>query len=124
MCDLTNLPLDNDSIYLSHPIVKENRQQVIEIDKLSILKSYRGTAILPQLLFFMGTYALKRHRCYFVALCEPNLFIALKREYHVPVEEIGTPFFYKGDNVIPILIDIKKAETQFKPITKKQNLKA
>lgn len=119
LCDLTNLPLEADSVYLTHPTVKENRNQVVEIDKLSILKTYRGTAILPQLLVFMATYATKRNKRYFVALCEPTLFIALRRMYNVPVEKLGKPFFYKGDNVVPILIDIAQAKNQFKETTRK-----
>lgn len=120
LCDLTKLPLDDDSIYLTHPTVRDNLHQVVEIDKLSILKTYRGNAILPQLLLFMADYAMEHKKRYFVALCEPILYIALRRMYNVPMEKLGDPFFYKGDNVVPILIDIVKGKSQFKDTTRKK----
>lgn len=120
LCDVSNLPLEADSIYLANETVRNNLDQVIEIDKLSILKTYRGTAILSELLVFMADYSVKNGKRYFVALCEPTLYVALKRVYNVPVETLGERFYYKGDDVVPILVDIASAQQQFKPSKKTQ----
>ena len=117
LCDVSKLPLDENSVYLSHETIKQHPEQVIEIDKLSILKEYRGSTILSQLFLFMMKYAEQNDKRYFVALCEPMLYVSIIDLYNVPVEKLGEPFYYKGDYVVPIIVDLVQAKNHFKQKT-------
>lgn len=91
----------------NHPKVISAKGDIAEIDKMALLKSYRGRYI-SELLSSAVYFAEKRKLKYFVSLLEPVFFRALKISFKVPLESIGERVYYKGDYVIPVLFDMEK----------------
>jgi hypothetical protein len=87
----------------------ENKEFIFEIDKLAIRKDARGLQILSCILSFLAHFSQKHEVRYFVALIEPKLFKSIKLFYKLPTEQIGDAFFFEGDTVIPVSIDVSKA---------------
>ncbi|OMF23444.1 hypothetical protein BK133_24450 [Paenibacillus sp. FSL H8-0548] len=80
---------------------------VAEIDKIALLKTYRGRFI-SELLSSAVYSAEKLKMKYFVSLLEPVFMRALRISYQVPLEKIGEKVFYKGDDVVPVLFDMEQ----------------
>ncbi|PLS17838.1 hypothetical protein CVD28_09055 [Bacillus sp. M6-12] len=99
--------IDEEFPFTSFPFIKENFEKTFELDKLSILPAYRGGKVLSEMLSHMVKVSIENDISYFIALIEPKLYLALKRFYKVPIQKLGEAFFYKGDNVVPISIDLK-----------------
>ncbi|PLT32128.1 GNAT family N-acetyltransferase [Bacillus sp. V5-8f] len=104
---LTHSLIDEEFPFTSFAFIKDNIEKTLELDKLSILPSYRGGKVLSEMLTHMIKVAVENDISYFIALIEPKLYLALKRFYKAPIQKLGDVFFYKGDNVVPISIDLK-----------------
>jgi hypothetical protein len=76
---------------------------VIEIDKVAILKEFRGKN-LDRLLSLFVHYTEERNINYCVVLLERVFYKALKNVYKIPLEAVGEKIYYKGDYVIPAII--------------------
>ncbi|WP_141502010.1 hypothetical protein [Paenibacillus luteus] len=79
---------------------------VAEIDKIALLKPYRGkyiSDVLSSAVYIAEKLKLK----YFVSLLEPVFLRALRITYRVPLEKVGERVFYKGDDVVPVLFDME-----------------
>ncbi|MGX9134224.1 hypothetical protein ACWV26_07570 [Rummeliibacillus sp. JY-2-4R] len=88
-------------------IIQNDPGSVIEIDKVAILKQYRGKN-LEQLISLFIQYTEKHHIKYCVVLLERVFFKALKNVYKIPVEAVSEKKYYKGDYVIPSIIYAEK----------------
>ncbi|PGX07765.1 GNAT family N-acetyltransferase [Bacillus sp. AFS033286] len=88
--------------------LKGQLETVMEVDKLSILKEFRGKGMLESILFFLSEYMKEKELMYFITLLEPKLYLALKRFFRLPVEKVGKTFHYKGDDVVPTITDVHK----------------
>lgn len=82
--------------------------KLMEVDKLSILKEERGEGILDEILTTIVMAAEEHQVDYCIALIEPVFYRALRAFYKLPVQKAGKMFFYKGDDVVPMVIDAKK----------------
>ncbi|WP_246944162.1 hypothetical protein [Bacillus pinisoli] len=85
-----------DSIY-------NNQDKVIEIDKVAILKEFRGRnleRLLSLFIYYNELYQIE----YNVVLLERVFYRALKNVYKLPLETVGEQFYYKGDHVIPTVV--------------------
>lgn len=93
-----------------HPCIAADPLKVAEIDKIAILKEFRGSYI-SELLSSLVYFARQRGIHYYVSLLEPVFYRALRITFHVPMVKAGEKSFYKGDYVIPIIIDAKQVYT-------------
>ncbi|RIX60487.1 hypothetical protein D3P08_02710 [Paenibacillus nanensis] len=92
-----------------HPKVVEAGGAVAEIDKIALLRSYRGKGSLLSSILSSAVYcAEKRTLRYFVSLLEPIFLRALKITFKVPLERVGEKVFYKGDDVVPVLFHMEE----------------
>lgn len=80
---------------------------VAEIDKVAVLKEHRGHFI-ADLLSAIAHFGEKNQLRYYVALLEPVFLRALRITFQIPFEKIGNKIFYKGDYVIPVIIDVRE----------------
>ncbi|NIK75927.1 hypothetical protein FHS15_001034 [Paenibacillus castaneae] len=87
-----------------HILAAAEKGLVAEIDKIALLKSYRGS-YLSDLLSSIVFFADQHHYRYFVSLLEPVFYRALRVSFRIPMEKIGNETYYKGDYVIPVLFD-------------------
>lgn len=96
--------------FQSHPSIAQDPSRTAEIDKIAVLKNYRGKPLSD--LLSSAVYCAEKHRLhYFISLLEPVLFRALRISYHVPMEKVGEKTFYKGDYVIPVIFDMENIYT-------------
>jgi hypothetical protein len=80
-----------------------NPRSVIEIDKVAILKQYRGKN-LDRLLSVFVHYSEKHQISHCVVLLERMFYKALRNVYKIPLQAVGEKIYYKGDYVIPAII--------------------
>lgn len=102
--------LSNSSIcetfdFREFPYIEENYNQGVEIDKISIVKEHRGFDVLNVVVSALAHFAEDTGLLFYIALIEPRFYLALRKHYKINVEKLGQPFYYKGDNVIPIFIN-------------------
>lgn len=88
------------------PELVENRRQVAEIDKYAVLPEHRGKYV-DDLAAAAFLVAREHGIRWFVSLLEPKFCRALRILYHPPMTVLGPRTFYKGDDVIPVVIDMK-----------------
>jgi len=88
------------------PELVRNRLQVAEIDKYAILPEHRGKYV-DDLVAAAVLVARKHGIRWFVTLLEPMFCRAIRILYHPPMTQLGPKTFYKGDDVIPVVIDVQ-----------------
>ncbi|MUT67269.1 hypothetical protein [Paenibacillus sp. NEAU-GSW1] len=99
--------IDNIAPFRQHPKVSADPAHVAEIDKIAVIKQYRGHPITD--LLSSAVYCAEKYQFrYFISLLEPVFYRALRITFHVPMEKIGEKTFYKGDYVIPVLFDMER----------------
>ncbi|RRJ63228.1 hypothetical protein EHV15_10080 [Paenibacillus oralis] len=91
--------------FAQHPAIITEPEYTAEVDKVALLKEYRGKN-LNRLLSSIVLFARDHHIRHYVTLLDPILSRALKISFHVPMSKVGTSFFYKGANVIPAIIHV------------------
>ncbi|WP_445491221.1 hypothetical protein [Niallia sp. 03133] len=99
-------PTNNiNTVFPFHQIesIKSNPKAVIEIDKVAILKQFRGKN-LDRLLSVFVHYSEYYDVSYCVVLLERLFYKALKTVYKIPLEPVSNKIYYKGDYVIPAII--------------------
>lgn len=99
--------LNETAPFHEHPDVIAAADEIVEIDKMAILQTYRGRYIsdlLSACVYFAEGEKIK----YFVSLLEPVFLRALKVSFRVPLKKLGDKIFYKGDYVNPVLIDVEQ----------------
>lgn len=94
-----------NTIFPFHEIedLAANPRLVIEIDKVAILKEFRGKN-LDRLLSVFVHYSEKHEISYCVVLLERMFYKALRNVYKIPLNAVGEKVYYKGDYVIPAII--------------------
>ncbi|WP_438347769.1 GNAT family N-acetyltransferase [Paenibacillus sp. FA6] len=110
--------------FATHPKLIQAEGAVAEIDKMAVLKSYRGNFI-ADLLSAAVHYGEKNRLRYYVALLEPVFLRALRITFQVPFEKIGGKVFYKGDHVVPVIIDLEEVcnnKEQYSWLTNSQEM--
>lgn len=80
-------------------------EKVAEVDKVALLPEHRGNNI-SRLLSAMVYYADRHLLDYYVCLLEPVFARALRISFKVPMRKIGGRTPYKGDDVVPTIIDV------------------
>lgn len=90
-----------------HILAAADKGLVAEIDKIALLKSFRGHYI-SDLLSSIVFFADKHDYRYFVSLLEPVFYRALRVSFQIPMEKIGNETYYKGDYVVPVLFDTQQ----------------
>jgi hypothetical protein len=107
-----------DSVFpfYSIDVVKDHPSKIFEIDKVAILKKYRGSNI-SKIFSIIYTYALENRCTHGIMLLEPIFYRALRIFYRIPIKRVTKEkIFYKGDYVVPSIIDfirIKKNISDF-----------
>lgn len=93
--------------FARHPWVVQAKGKVAECDKVALLSQYRGKGLyIHQILTAICESARKYNFQYIVSLLEPVFMKALRKIYKVPMQEVGESFFYKGDEVVPVVMDV------------------
>lgn len=100
------------------PELRGHEHQIYEIDKLSILKDFRSEGVLKEIFLLLAEVSAENNIKYFVALMEPNLYTSLV-EHHFPLKEANERFYYKGDYVVPVLLDVNKALKRLERLLKR-----
>ncbi|RCW42572.1 hypothetical protein [Paenibacillus prosopidis] len=80
---------------------------VAEIDKIALIKPFRGSYI-SDLLSSIIYFAELHHYRYFLSLLEPVFYRALRVSFHIPMEKLSQETYYKGDYVVPVLFDTQQ----------------
>jgi hypothetical protein len=93
--------------FREHPDIAAAPETVAEIDKIALLKPYRGRYVCD-LLSSTICYAEQQGIRYYVALMEPVFLRALRITYKVPYEKLGNKQYYKGDYIIPVLLRVEE----------------
>ena len=93
--------------FWNYPFIRNNLHRVYEVDKLSILKEYRGRGTLNGIFFTMLLHALCNNSKYYVALIDPYLYEAVVQRFKIPIEQLGEKVFYKGEYAIPMVIGVE-----------------
>ncbi|MGP7816055.1 hypothetical protein [Niallia sp. 01092] len=99
-------PANNiNTVFPFHQIesIKSKPNSVVEIDKVAILKQFRGKN-LDRLLTVFVNYSEYYDISYCVVLLERVFYKALKTVYKIPLESVSNKIYYKGDYVIPAII--------------------
>ncbi len=100
-------PINEAAAFDLHPMIQQAEGAVAEIDKMALLQTYRGHFI-SDLLSGIVEFGERNKMKYYVTLMEPVLHRALRISFHIQVEKISKKVFYKGDYVIPTIVDIKE----------------
>ncbi|WP_028547242.1 hypothetical protein [Paenibacillus taiwanensis] len=103
---LTNNPIHRVADFQDQPEMALPAR-VVEIDKVALLREHRGPNI-ARLISAMLHYADKHDKDYFVCLLEPVFARALRVSFQIPMRQISDRVAYKGDDVIPTIIDVGK----------------
>ncbi|MCK8488246.1 hypothetical protein M0651_13780 [Paenibacillus sp. MBLB2552] len=99
-------PLNELVPFDDHPaILLADPGEIAEVDKVALLKRYRGRN-LNRLLATIVLFAQQNGIRHYVTLLEPTLFRALRISFHVPMSQVGERQFYKGDDVVPAIIHV------------------
>lgn len=93
--------------FWNYPYIRDNWHRVYEVDKLSILKEFRGRGALNGIFFTMLFHALRSNSKYYVALIDPYLYEAIIQGFKLPVEQLGEKVFYKGEYAIPMVLSVE-----------------
>ncbi|MEC0093339.1 hypothetical protein [Paenibacillus macquariensis] len=93
--------------FADHPKLIQAEGAVAIIDKMAVLKHYRGHFI-ADLLSAAVLFGEENKLKYYVALMEPVFQRALRITFHVPIEKVGGKVYYKGDYVVPVIIDVEE----------------
>lgn len=93
--------------FLENPWIREEMGHIAEIDKLAILSTFRGRYV-TDLLSAIVHYAEMNQISYYAMLLEPVLMRALRISYHVPIQKVGGRVFYKGEDVIPSIVNARE----------------
>ncbi|GIP18521.1 hypothetical protein J40TS1_41630 [Paenibacillus montaniterrae] len=90
-----------------HPWVLQAQGKVGESDKIALLSSYRGKGTYTDdVLSSICASAAKFNLTCMVSLLEPVFMRALRILYKVPMQKLGEKTFYKGDYVVPAVMDV------------------
>ncbi|MDR9855813.1 hypothetical protein RJP21_19545 [Paenibacillus sp. VCA1] len=103
-------PINEAAAFDHHPKIISAAGAVAEIDKMALLSTYRGHFI-SDLLSALVEFAESNKLKYYVTLLEPVLLRALRITFQVPVEKVSNRIFYKGDYVIPTIVDAEEVYT-------------
>lgn len=90
------------------PVLAADRHKVAEIDKFALLPEYRGKYV-NELVASVVLVAKERGIRYFVSLLEPLFYRALRISFRAPMTVLGPKTYYKGDYVLPVVIDAQEA---------------
>ncbi|WP_434752642.1 GNAT family N-acetyltransferase [Paenibacillus amylolyticus] len=96
--------------FLEHPLIQRELGHMAEIDKLAILSTFRGRYV-TDLLSAIVHYAEMNQISYYAMLLEPVLMRALRISYHVPIQKVAGRVFYKGEDVIPSIVNAREVYT-------------
>lgn len=99
--------INESASFAEHPKLIQAEGSVAEIDKMAVLEEYRGLFI-ADLLSAVVHYGEENQLRYYVALLEPVFLRALRITFKVPYEKIGSKVYYKGDYVVPVILDLEK----------------
>ena len=100
--------------------VTTNIDRIVEIDKIALTKAFRGENI-DKVLYIISNYTKHNNFRYGIGLMEPIFYKAMKIFYKIPITQLSKKVFYKGDWVIPVLIDCEythKNPGEFKSLGK------
>ncbi|EGW37858.1 hypothetical protein [Desulfosporosinus sp. OT] len=78
---------------------------VVEVDKMAILKEYRRTPDFGKLILLVFDYFMNEDIKYGIALIEPKLFRLLHMATGKAIQPVGSKLFYKGDYVVPVILN-------------------
>ncbi|OAB45468.1 hypothetical protein [Paenibacillus glacialis] len=102
-----NSVINQTAPFADHPKLIHAEGAVAEIDKIAVLNQYRGHNI-ADLLSGSILYGEEKKIRYYVAMMEPVFLRALRITFQVPFEKVGGKVFYKGDYVVPVIIDLEE----------------
>lgn len=86
--------------------VLEDERNVMELDSVAVLPHARGT-LGREIICLMVDYAEKHEYSHVVAIFDPTFFKSLKNSYHFDIKQVKDPLYYKGDYVIPAILNVK-----------------
>ncbi|SFF31291.1 hypothetical protein SAMN04487969_1259 [Paenibacillus algorifonticola] len=100
--------INEAGFFQEHSELIRAQGEIAEIDKIALLKPYRGQQYISELLSSLVYTAEERQIKYFVSLLEPVFLRALRVTFKVPLEKLGEKEFYKGDYVVPVVINVEQ----------------
>ncbi|ANY65967.1 hypothetical protein BBD42_05450 [Paenibacillus sp. BIHB 4019] len=100
--------INEAGIFQEHPELICAQGKIAEIDKIALLKPYRGQQYISELLSSLVYTAEERQIKYYVSLLEPVFLRALRVTFKVPLERLGEKVFYKGDYVVPMVLNVEQ----------------
>jgi hypothetical protein len=103
--------------------IKSDLEHTVIIQKVAILQEYQNQGYLEVLLYTLSLLKEEHNLRFGIAFIEPNLYLALKMLYRISVKRCGKKFLYKGDEVIPVLIDIRDTYNRTDELSWLKNLK-
>ena len=86
--------------------VKNNIDRIVEIDKIALSKTFRGKNV-EKILYIIYKYTKDNNIPIGIGLMEPIFYKAMKLFYKIPITKLSKKKFYKGDWVIPVIIDVE-----------------
>lgn len=95
--------LDQVAPFDKIPLLHTCRDSLGEVDKVALQREYRGKNI-NRLLLTMMLYAEQHGIQYYVSLLDPILYRALRISFHLPMDRVGKRVYYKGADVVPVII--------------------
>ncbi|GAA4703094.1 GNAT family N-acetyltransferase [Brevibacillus fulvus] len=87
--------------------VLEEGLHYFEGDSLAVLPKYRGK-LGRMAVCLMVDYAEKHGFTHMIGIADPAFYQQLINKYKLHVKQVKEAFFYKGADVIPVVIDIKE----------------
>ncbi|WP_338554323.1 GNAT family N-acetyltransferase [Paenibacillus sp. KS-LC4] len=100
--------INETGFFQEHPELILAQGETAEIDKIALLKPYRGQQYISELLSSLIYTAEERQIKYFVSLLEPVFSRALRVTFKLPLDKLGEKVFYKGDYVVPMIFNVEQ----------------
>lgn len=105
----------NDFTISKFPVIEEHQETVWEVDKVCILKKWRGRGYLQHAFHAMAHHAKLYEVSHYIALIERFFYHTLRLLTRYPLQKLGEPFLIEGEKrkVVPCLLDAQQALLQF-----------
>ncbi|WP_246944996.1 hypothetical protein [Bacillus pinisoli] len=98
-------PIDDVYPFKTNQIICNNKNNIIEIDKLAIIKEQRGIENLERVLLTIIDYARHRDYQYYIATIDAAFYKVIQKIYPTSLYTLHKRIKYKDTYLVPIIID-------------------
>lgn len=85
--------------------IKEVPHRTYEIDKLCLKKEYRSKGYMNHFTHVFYDHASTHQAKYYTAITERTFYRTLRKEFQLPLEQVGEAFRYSKHTFVPMLFD-------------------